>query len=431
MAKKEYVWEPGGDPPKIKQHSIAKHEVLRGYLIAYFRTLTSSPMSDTLKLSLIDGFSGGGLYKHSDTGKILSGSPLIMIEASEEAEFRINQTRHKPLNFEIDYFFVDEDAGACEYLKNELHVRGHGSKIGDQIHVLQSDFEQEIDEITEHILKKSPRAARAIFLLDQYGYSQVPIPRIRSIFSQLPGAEVILTFAVDSFLNFATDSQLTTKNLEGVGLPDVFRGRTIEDIKGSERDWRLFIQSAMHRDLVHGCGARFYTTFFIRSSQGHGDYWLVHLSQRPRARDVMTQIHWEQSNYFIHYGGSGIDMFNIIGYVPEHDEAYTGQPRLSFGFEFDDPAKASSTTSLMEQIPDLIYPDDNGMSFAELFTSTCNYSPASRDIYAESLGQLIGHSEIEVRSQSGVVRRSGNAIHDSDQILPPQQRSLFLTPKKK
>jgi hypothetical protein len=66
-------------------------------------------------------------------------------------------------------------------------------------------------------------------------------------------------------------------------MPDVLRGRSIEDIKSNERDFRLYIQSCLYRELVESCGAAYFTVFFIRT-EGYGDYWLVHLSQHPTAR---------------------------------------------------------------------------------------------------------------------------------------------------
>ena len=214
--------------------------------------------------------------------------------------------------------------------------------------------------------------------------------------------------------------------LESIGVPEVLRGRRIDDIKSSEKDWRLFIQSCLYKELVENCAAKFYTLFFIRSSRGHGDYWLLHLSQRSRARDVMTRIHWDKNTHFIHYGGAGLDMFHVLGYVPESDSNYTGQTTLEdIGFCFDEPAKDASIETLMEQIPRLIYPSPDGMSFAELFATTCNSSPASSDIYRKTLERLLQFKDLEIISQRGERRKSSN-IHDSDQILAPRQTRIMF-----
>lgn len=423
MAEVHYQWEQGDQGATIQQHSVAKHDVLRAYLINYIQTLISSPRQEVFRLTLVDGFAGGGVYQHATTKEEVLGSPFVMLEAVKEAEYLVNQHRTKKVHLYIDYFFIEQEPGTVEVLKNQLKLRGYENQIDKSIFVIKAKFQEKASEIVDFIKNKG-RAARAIFLLDQYGYSEVPAALINSLLKKLQGAEVILTFGVDSFLNYAGDNQITTRLLERIGVPNLFRGRTIEDIKRSEKDWRLFIQGCLYKDLVDACGARFYTPFFIRSTKGHGDYWLLHLSQRHRARDVMTRIHWEKNNYFIHYGGAGLDMFHMLGYVPEKDSNYTGQ--MEMGFCFDETAKKASIYALTEQIPELIYPDPDGMSFGELFASTCNDSPASAQIYREAIQQLISLKEVEVIGHDGSERRSANRIHDNDQILPPRQRSFIF-----
>lgn len=89
-----------------------------------------------------------------------------------------------------------------------------------------------------------------------------------------------------------------------------------------------------------------------------------HLSQHPRARDVMARVHWNKNNNFIHYGGSGIDMFRVGGYSADRDRDFTGQD--AFGFCFDDVADETSISSLMTQRPQMIFASEDGMSLGEL-----------------------------------------------------------------
>lgn len=422
MARKPYNWKNG--PDVIQPHSIAKHRILQAYLAAYFQTLVSSPNQDVLRLTLVDGFAGGGLYVHSDTRQLVKGSPFICLDATKEAEFLINKDRRKPVKLDVSYFFVEADRHAHQHLDKVLRDEGYGSALNNTIYLRHAKFQDESDGIIQFIKQKSPRNGRSIFVLDQYGYKDVPTGLIQKIFRNLPSAEIILTFGVDSFLNFASDKGLSRVLLDEIGLPDVLQGRTFDEIKSSERDWRLFIQSSLYRNLVTRCGAKHYTPFFIRNKKGHGDYWLIHLSQHHRARDVMTEVHWENNNYFIHYGGAGLDMFQMVGYDPEHDSARKGQFEL--GFEFDDDARNASVAALMEQIPNLIYSHDEGMGFGELFATTCNESPASADIYRGAVSKLVEHKIVEVISHDGTRRRSAQRIRPSDQIVPPGQRRLFF-----
>jgi three-Cys-motif partner protein len=102
MAKKHYDWDDG--PAKLKQHSVAKHNLLRSYLATYFPTLLSSHNQDELRLTIVDGFAGGGAYHHDVTGEFLLGSPFICLQAAEEAELKINHSeRTKKVKFNGEF----------------------------------------------------------------------------------------------------------------------------------------------------------------------------------------------------------------------------------------------------------------------------------------------------------------------------------------
>ncbi|APV52020.1 hypothetical protein BWI17_21520 [Betaproteobacteria bacterium GR16-43] len=421
MTKVSYGWVPGGPPPVGQQHTFAKHDVLRAYLNAYVHTLASLPQQEVLRLTLVDGFAGGGIYRHEKTGELKLGSPFVFLDAIREAEVAINIGRPKPLKVEADYFFIESDIDAFRVLQRTLHDRGQGPRIGCDINLFNGKFQDHARAISAFIAKKSPRSGRSIFLLDQCGYSEVPGALIRSIFADHPSAEVILTFAVDALINFASDSAKTEGILRNIDLPDPLNGRTFEEIKTSESDFRFYIQSCMYQRLVQSCGASFFTVFFIRT-EGHGDFWLVHLSQHPRARDVMTTVHWSHNNHFIHYGGAGIDMFHVLGYESARDSDFTGQGDL--GFLFDDPAKRASVEALMRELPQFIFANEDGVSFGELFRSTCNSSPADSAKYKEALELLVRQKEINIVAPSGARRFRASTIENGDLLVPSRQISI-------
>ncbi len=420
MAKSHYDWKDG--PAKLEQHSVAKHNLLRSYLSAYFPTLVSSPHQEELRLTIVDGFAGGGAYTHNTTGELILGSPFICLQAAEEAEARINHSeRIKKVRFNVDYIFVEKSRDAANHLAKTVNEQGYGLRVGKDVQLLQGDFNTHADNIIEHVHKKTPRSGRSIFVLDQYGYTQVPMSLLAKIFQALPRAEVILTFNVDSFNSYASDKSERSP-LENIGLPNVFQGRSLQDIKNNERDWRAYIQSQLYPHIVRSAGSRFHTPFFIRSAKGHGDFWLLHLSMHQKARDVMTEVHWEHSNTFIHYGGEGLDMFKI-GYITSADERFTQQGKL--GYTFDDDARKRTEEKLHLDIPRLIYANEDGQSFETLHATTCNDSPATARIYKGVLGSLAKQGEIDIVSPDGRHKTSANQIKDEDRILPPRQRKLF------
>jgi three-Cys-motif partner protein len=417
MTSSPFDWPADGSGAVLQQHSVAKLDVLREYLIAYFQTLATAPGQEHISLTLVDGFAGGGVYRHAVTQERILGSPLVFLRASEAAQAIINVGRRKPLKFLISYIFIEKNRDAVKSLQVTLDAEGYGSRLGKDIEVVHGTFEAQSNAVITAIKSRSPRSGRALISLDQYGYKDVPKSLLRTLMEELPRTEVILTFAVDAFINFAGDHAPTRQMLDHLGMPDVLQGRTFADIKANESHYRLFIQSCLYRGLVEGCGARYYTLFFIKT-EGHGDYWLVHLSRHPKARDVMTQVHWSKNNHFVHYGGPGLEMFRVLGYDADHDEKFTGQ--RSLGFEFDDHANKASVGLLTEQLVRLVR-DGGAISFSELYSSTCNTTPADSSRYRDALGQLIAHKEIIVKGKAGERRRQANTINDDDVIQMADQ----------
>lgn len=420
MTQSQYRWN-GQTPAIIKQHSVAKHEVLREYLVAYLQTLVTSPAQEAISVTMVDGFAGGGLYKHEDSGQLVLGSPFVFLEAAKEAEALLTLERKKPLRFNLDYFFVEKQRDAHAFLLHNLAERGYQARVGQDINVLHGTFEAHYPQIVSFIRRKNPLKGRSIFLLDQYGYKDVPTPQIREIFQQCKRAEVILTFAVDSFINFASDNEATAQQLKRLDIPDMLQGRTFQDIKTNEKDFRLYIQSCLYKTLVSQCGARYFTVFFIRTT-GHGDYWLVHMSQHHRARDVMTTVHWNKNTHFIHYGGAGLDMFRTLGYTTSEDRAFTGQGEL--GFCFDGVASDASVQALARQIAPIVHQHQEGITFETLFSEHCNSSPADSARYRLAIERLIEHKELIVVGEKGERRRKSSTIGERDLIKVPGQ-SIF------
>lgn len=420
MTQSRYRWSDY-KPAIIKQHSVAKHEVLREYLVAYLQTLVTSPAQDAISVTMVDGFAGGGLYTHEDTGKSVLGSPFVFLEAAKEAEVLLSLERRKPLRFNLDYFFVEKKRETHAFLLHNLAERGYQDRIGKDLKVLHGTFEENYPQIVSFIRKKSPLKGRSIFLLDQYGYKDVPTSHIRQIFQQFKRAEVILTFAVDSFINFASDNRATAEQLKRLDMPDMLQGRTLEDIKANEKDFRLYIQSCMYKTLVESCGARYFTVFFIRTT-GHGDYWLVHMSQHHRARDVMTTVHWNKNTHFIHYGGAGLEMFRSLGYTTSEDRTFTGQGEL--GFCFDGAASDASVHALAKQIAPIVHQREQGITFEALFSEYCNSSPADSARYRLAIEKLVDHKELIVVGQKGERRRKASTIGERD-LIKVSGQSIF------
>lgn len=418
MAKKHYDWTDG--PAELDAHSLTKHDVLVGYLCRYFEQRTLNARGrDRFRITLVDGFCGGGLYTVRGTGQEALGSPLRILAAVEEARILVNLGRTKPLDLDVQYVFIDKDASAILHLTKVLSERGYAGEIGRSIHLMCEEFAAASPAVIARVKRHTPRAATALFFLDQYGYKDVPAPLIRKIFDELPNSEVILTFHVSSFATYTNDDFAAQigKTL-AIDIHSALGGKSIEELKSNDADWRRFIQGALYQALVSSCGAKFFTPFFIRGEgSGHGEYWLVHLSQHHRAQDVMKQVHWQHQNHFVHYGGAGLDMLapHTMGFRQE----FTG------GFQFDDVALHQSNSALLQQLAVNIFARGKPTRIGDLFSSTCNTSPGTSAMYNNALASLVGERDIIITSADGKPRRLARYMHDTDLIERSPQIILF------
>ncbi len=427
MSKGEYLWAPGEAPPLIQDHSLAKHQVLARYLRVYVDVLTANPVIDRLRLALVDGFAGGGVYR-TRTGARHLGSPLQMVYAMQEAEAEaISKRTKKAFSLDVEYFFVEQKQRNLEVLEALLKTDpvAAGLWTRGRLHVMQGSFESLADGITRRIQGRG-RAHRALFLLDQYGYSKVPLTTLRNILHRLPNAEILLTFATDWLIDYMSGKGgVSPERLQAMGLVDMADQFDTLISHKEHRDprWRRLVQSVLHRNLVEQTGARYFTPFFIVSPGAHREYWFVHLSRHSRARDEMTRLHWELENRFAHYGRNGLGM---LGYDPREDVLLSGQEM----FNFSEASSKGLITRLAEEIPRRL-PVDHGESvaFADFFDDICNETPATNEQIRNVLATLSREKEIEVLdAESGKRRAGGVRVKHSDRLRVPSQLLLITAP---
>ncbi|MEW6402946.1 MAG: three-Cys-motif partner protein TcmP [Chloroflexota bacterium] len=421
MVQRHYDWVCGGSLPVLMRHSEVKHALLRDYLVDYFLTLVSSPRQDKITLTIVDGFCGGGRYV-TEAGDQAPGSPIVILRALKEAEARIyhEQQREKSVEIDAELICIDEDESAINHLRWVLEDEGYGDKLrSERIRLLKGQFGQHADDVIRYSANRSKRSGKAIFVLDQYGYSEVPLPALQNIFSTLGKAEIILTFNVDSLINYLSDQNLASFERK-TGFEGALTAADLDaQVKGPH--WRRQIQAKLYANITSGSGARHFTPFFIRPEKGHGDFWLLHLSQHSKARDVMAEAHWRHNNHFVHYGQAGLDMFGV-GYAAKLDD--TDKPQAAF--EFDDIAAGRSRDSMLTEIPRILSATQEGLVFGEFFISRCNNTPATREMIEKATLELVRHGHVEVVGQDGGKRYVTAAIQDDHVIRIPKQTRFFF-----
>lgn len=414
---KGYDWIVGGTLPELGRHSAAKHDIFDDYIGAYIRTLTKSHLTRALNLTIVDGFCGGGRYLLD--GKEVDGSPLRMMASVERAQAEVAAARARGVEIKADFVFVDSNPNHIEFLRHLLDQQGHGSRIGRDIHIVGSRFEDAADAVITRIQAKG-RAHRSLFFLDQYGWSAVTFATIRRIMQSLQNPEVVLTFMVDHLVNLLNERMIDTAGLGAIDLnrEDVQDMLQMKQMKG----WKRFIQNTLYGHIQRNTGADYYTPFFLHPDGGSNrDYWLIHLSKHHQAREEMGKIHWAKENTFEHFGRAG---FNALGFNPGED---VRKEMMDFGF--NDNARSRSEATVVEQLARMLHAralsDQGPLTKKALFSAYCNEAPVIGDIVDASLVELRAAKDVIITAPDGALRRSVKAFGWDDEIQLSRAPGLF------
>lgn len=407
-----------GQLPSLEPHSEAKLKILRNYLVEYIRICCGAlPRgAPDFSLYLIDGFCGGGEY---DEGKL--GSPLVLLKAIEEAEFIVNKGRGTPIKINAKYWFVDESRGAIDHLKNKLISAGYAEQLGESIMLQEKRFEEAYSEICTTLKKTHSRGgARAIFFLDQCGYSKVPPAMLKDISKILPKAEFIVNFSIGWLSDFLSDHDGAQKLLESTGvgaeltMDDLIRSRKYE----SESSWAWTVESKISTAYQRLSGAAYFSPFFIMPQRNHRGYWLLHLAPHPRARQAMVGVHWQTANGTRHFGKTGLE---ILTYKPE----INAENYLS-GISFDSLEKNHLLSALARELPDVIFATyPNGTSYSNLMAELCNQTNADVSSIQEILACLYQDQQISISGPNGGPKRIGNRSMASKDLIVPKRQKWF------
>lgn len=400
--------------PELEDHSKAKLEVLRSYLGRYYDRLGSVHARDVFRLDVVDGFAGGGMFSYQ--GKAVSGSPLIMLEELKAAEGRLSSGRRKELTFDVNHYFIDSNKQHICHLESVLREREYSFGDGCPVSVICDEFEHVLDRLISQISQRQPKAGRAIFVLDQCGYSQVHLNSIKKIFNRLSSAEVILTFAADSLINFIHDSPQFVRSVKPIGLTD----EQLQCIKRRKQYEKPLAQRLLRDHIREECDALYDTPFFICPKDSRRALWFIHLSQHPTARDVMMQCHWHRGNTFLHHGTGG---FDFMGW-----DSMLKNDSLGL-FRFGNHEEIQLKNDLLNTLPDVLNSLvlEEPISIEQLRRRLANQTAATYSILDDVLVKLHCRDEFSILNSQGKERNKALIHLDKhDTIRRSSQLRLFI-----
>lgn len=406
MVRKNYDW-PGG--AVLEEHSRKKHAVIRQYFSDYVAVRCRLPKRESFRLAVVDGFSGGGRY-----GCGAPGSPLIFLEEISQAANSINLGRAAqgipPVHLDCLMIFNDANRDAYELLKENIaplhaYVKDSSKNLSVKIVFMNDDFNVAYEKI-RNILAKDGRK-NVIFNLDQCGYSLVRREILLDVMKLCPSVEVFYTFAIESLISFLhqRDPEGLRKQLAPLGVSK-FDLEALQPVM-SKRAWLGEAERMVFNTFGHY--ADYVTPFSINNPDGWR-YWLIHLANSYRARQVYNDVLHNNASAQAHCGRAGLFMLQPSG--PEEQSL----------FLFDESAREIATAQLMDDIPRVISQSGDVMPVEEFYQNFYNTTPAHADDIHKA---IIDSPDITVITQQGGERRCANTICATDTLKLKPQKSFF------
>lgn len=411
---KNFAWKLGHPLPEIKPHSDRKLKVIEGYLDVYFDTVINNPRVDNLNITLVDGFCGGGVFQGADG--LRYGSPVSILRCVAAAEARINASRRKPLRIDAVYHFGDSNKNHIDFLIETIAASEFKELLGKRVFIHHRKFTDLLPLLLSDIRQRQKKG-RSIFVLDQLGYSDVPMASIQRIFAALPKAEIILTFSLDALLNYLQTDKPPLDVVRQFGVSDEFL-KSWEQWKQEPSVGRLLGQRALMTQLHRYSGARFFTPFMMFSSTDKRDMMIAHLSQSQIARDKMLGVHWINQNTFNHIGKGSLFELGFDERVPSSNTLFT----------FTEADRRNMLNELSGELPSRIFDLAGGgpLSLNELLQSIGNNTAATNNDITATLQTLSEAQELEFMSPTGGFKRPGSKLRSTDLIRISQQMAFKL-----
>jgi three-Cys-motif partner protein len=251
----------------IEPHTIAKHQILRKYLDAWFPILATS----NNKMMYIDGFSGPGRYTGSEPG-----SPIIALESART--HRANLTGH------LLFLFVEERTDRADYLDNEISKLDLPSHF--EVKVERGTFANKVGSALDTSERDGGQHIPTFALIDPFGFSGIPYSLIKRLLSR-DNSEVLITFMVDAINRWLKHPD---ENIRA-HITDTFGTDEAIAIAQGTANRAEALKNLYHRQLNKA--AKFVRYFELGDRDGRVVYYLFFASNNALGHLKMKEAMWK------------------------------------------------------------------------------------------------------------------------------------------
>jgi three-Cys-motif partner protein len=251
----------------IEPHTLAKHEILKRYLEAWFPILAKFNQ----RIVYLDSFCGPGRYKGGE-----DGSPIIAVKQAINHFGRLQDR-------EVIFIFIDEREDRIEHLKKEIALMTIPSNFSFHIQVAQ--FEETIRQILDDLESRKLNLAPTFAFIDPFGFKGVPYSLVKRLLAN-PKTEVFINIMAEFINRF-------------VETPDTGTRQHITDLFGTNQALeiiakcgnRLDMLKQLYQTQLQAC-ANYVRYFEMRDNRDQLIYYLFFATNHPLGHVRMKEAFW-------------------------------------------------------------------------------------------------------------------------------------------
>lgn len=269
---KDTIWE-------APSHTLAKLDLLRGYLRAWFPILA---LGSYPRVIFLDGFAGPGVYKAGEPG-----SPIVALKTlvEHDAFTRLAETT-------FEFIFVERCSDRFKSLKHEVDsfwLRHFGGKPNN---IKTSLYNSAFADVAEHLISSGHLAHDPVLaFVDPFGWSGIPMSTLKNLLLAA-GREALINFAYDSVNRFVDhpDPAISSQFSELFGT-DTNGLLDVDKLEGYER--KEYLRRLYLTQLQTRVGFSYTKSFeMVDDDRNRTSYYLMFGSNHRKGLEVMKEAMW-------------------------------------------------------------------------------------------------------------------------------------------
>lgn len=260
---------------QLKPHTEAKHQLLTGYLKAWFPILSKW----NKRLVFIDGFAGPGIYKGGKPGSPIRALDVLM------------EHRRKPAMTGSEFVFLFNEAEQDRYHRLDAVVKEYIEKHQPwpqniSVTVGCDSFENVAEGILKYLKEQKENLAPTFAFIDPFGIRGLPMDLLRRLLS-FKHCELFVYFDFNTVNRFASAGNIDDRLAELFGT-DKFK--QAEGMTGARR--KAFLHDLYQSQLTNVCGFPFVKSFEMVNETGHTGYFLFYGTRNLTGLEKMKDVMW-------------------------------------------------------------------------------------------------------------------------------------------